>query len=96
MSLTLLKFRNAANTEIHIYIHNIRVLVYIMSSIEINKGISTLKHEFDHVCRKLQTTMIRHAAVGIGSCKIIKNMYIFPYQEINSHKMTRSTTNPTK
>ena len=67
-----------------------------MSSTEINKGINTLTHEFDHVCRKLQTTMSRHTAVGIGSCKIIKNINIFPYQEINCHKMSHSTTNPTK
>ena len=57
-----------------------------MSSTEIKNGINTLTHEFDHVCRKLQATMIRHAAVGIGSCKIIKNINKFPYQETNSHK----------
>ena len=67
-----------------------------MSPTEINKGINTLTHVFDHVCCKLQTTMIRHTAIGIGSCKIIKNINIFPYQVINSHNMSRSTTNPTK
>ena len=57
---------------------------------------STLWHEFDHVCGTLQTTMIRHAAVGISSCKIINNINIFPYQEINSHNMSRSTIKLTK
>ena len=82
MSLTLLIFRNAANTEKHIHAkYSWYVLVYIMSSTEINKGINTLTHEFDHGCRKLQTTMIRHTAVGIGSCKIIKNINIFPLRD---------------
>ena len=60
------------------------------------KSTKELTHEFDHVCGKLQTTMIRLAAIGIGSCKIISNINIFSYQEIISHKMRRSTTKPTK
>ena len=49
-----------------------------------------------HLCGKLQTAMIRHDAVGISSCKIINNIHAFPYQEINSHKMSHSTIKTTK
>ena len=78
------------------------IISYRTSTRHINKYCQTcFKHisisislaKFDHLCHKLQTTMIRHAAVGISSCKIIN---IFPYQEIISRKTSRSTTNPTK
>ena len=73
----------------YIYMHNIAAACLRLKS----KKESILWHEFDCVCGKLQTTMIRRAAVGISSCTIIN---IVHYQETNSHDVSRSTTKLTK